>query len=339
MLLVVRMLLPIVVLVAILVTVAMDSPAKPQRSEPVRGMTISCHAWGWEWGTDEMVESMRELKALGVNWIAIHPYAGIRGDGTVGSRRYAEHGFEHLTRPIREAKALGLKIMIKPHLAYWGSPFSWRGDITFETDEQWQRFFTGYERWIVQMAEICHDADAFVVGTELDKTIGHEKQWRRIISRVRASYGGTLTYAANWTDYQRVPFWDDLDAIGVQAYFPLTTQPGLPDKDDLDLAWAALLNDLVAFSRRQGRPVVLSELGYARSTNAALRPWEGREGGEHADEIQRRCMAAALAALNDDEHVVGAFLWKWFTGPQRRSNFLMSTPAMRQVIAEHWRDQ
>ena len=336
-----RHLQPAAVLVAmtVFVTVAMDSPEAPQQGAAVRGMTISCQTWGWEWGTDEMVESMRELKALGVNWIAIHPYAGIRGDGTVGSRRRGDDAFAHLTRPIREAKALGLKIMIKPHLAYWGSPFRWRGDIAFETDEQWQRFFTDYERWIVRMAEVCRDADAFVIGTELDKTVGHEQQWRRIIGRIRAEFSGSLTYAANWTDYQRVPFWDDLDAIGVQAYFPLTEQPGLPDRGDLDLAWARVLNDLAAFSRGQGRPVVLSELGYACSANAALRPWESREGGEHADEIQRRCLTAALAALNDDEHVVGAFLWKWFTRPHRRENFLMSTPAMREVIAEHWGDQ
>ena len=180
---------------------------------------------------------------------------------------------------------------------------------------------------------------SFAVGTELDKTLDHEQRWRRIIAGVRERFDGPLTYAANWTDYQRVPFWDDLDAIGVQAYFPLTEQPGLPDKGDLELAWTRVLNDLAAFSRRKGRPVVLSELGYACSTNAAFRPWEGREGGEHAVEIQRRCMAAALAALDDDEHVIGAFLWKWFTRPHERENFLMSTPAMRQVIAEHWRDQ
>ena len=76
---------------------------------------------------------------------------------------------------------------------------------------------------------------------------------------------------------------------------------------------------------------MLTELGYARSPTAAVRPWEGREGGDHAAETQQRCLAAALDAIGDDDAVVGAFLWKWFAGPHTRENFLMTTPTMRQV--------
>ena len=53
----------------------------------VRGMTISCHGAGRIWGSDAMVETMGELRELGVNWITIHPYAGINRDGTGGSSR------------------------------------------------------------------------------------------------------------------------------------------------------------------------------------------------------------------------------------------------------------
>ena len=38
-------------------------------AEPVRGMTVSCPTNGREWGTEEMVATMRELKEMGVEWI------------------------------------------------------------------------------------------------------------------------------------------------------------------------------------------------------------------------------------------------------------------------------
>ena len=109
-----------------LLLVAMGAPvttAQP-RAEPVpwpnvvRGMTVSCQTWGREWSTDDMTEALRELKPIGVNWVTIHPYAGIRGDGTVVMPPgwYAEATW--LKRPIKEAHRLDLKIMIKPHLTY-----------------------------------------------------------------------------------------------------------------------------------------------------------------------------------------------------------------------------
>ena len=103
----------------------------PDPYAEVRGMTISCHGIGLEWGTDEMVRTMAELRDLGVNWIAIHPYAGIGRDGTVGGGRldrlYADPTW--LTRPIAEAHRLGLKIMIKPHIAYCVEHLQAKGPI------------------------------------------------------------------------------------------------------------------------------------------------------------------------------------------------------------------
>ena len=69
------------VLVLLAAAHARGQDAPPR--ERVRGVTISCQTWGKEWGTDAMLEAYDELKALGTTWVAIHPYAGIRGDGTV----------------------------------------------------------------------------------------------------------------------------------------------------------------------------------------------------------------------------------------------------------------
>lgn len=311
-----------------------SAPADPHAS--VQGMVVSCHGAGAVWGTDAMVDTLVELKELGVNWITIHPYARIRSDGSVIMWERAYRDTKWLTRPIAEAHKLGLKIAIKPHLAYWGSPFPWRGDISFETPEQWQRFFSTYKRWVVEVAAICKNADAFIVGTELDKTTHFEAQWRDIIAGVRQETTATLTYAANWPDYQRVKFWDALDLIGIQAYFPLVDHDRLPEQGELDRAWAGILADLAKYARGQNRKVVFAELGYDRSSGAARKPWRHESGGPHAEETQRRCLAAALRAIRRDDTVVGAFLWKWFPGQSHRGNFLMSTQAMRDEISAQW---
>ena len=305
----------------------------------VRGMTVSCHGAGLSWGSDAMVGTIAELGRLGVNWIAIHPYAGIRRDGTVtwDGARSMYRDATWLTRPIAEAHRHGLKIMIKPHLAYWGSGFSWRGEIAFDTADEWARFFESYERWIVAVAEITAEADAFAVGTELDLTVGHEAAWREIVTAVREKTDAPLTYSASWNTFEEVGFWDALDAIGIQGYFPLVDHETLPTRPELDAAWRELIDRLEAYGQRHRRDVILGELGYNRSAQAALTPWAYGQGGEHAEETQRRCLEAALAAIDRSEVVSGAFLWKWFPGDgNAHGNFLKSTPAMREVIERHW---
>ncbi|MGI9015224.1 MAG: glycoside hydrolase family 113 [Phycisphaerales bacterium] len=322
-----------------------DDPGAHVAVDPyahVRGMTVSCQTWGWEWGSDDMITAMQELKAMGVNWIAIHPYAGIRQDGTVSSGRMGrEQDGDHpqwLRRPIEEAHRLGLKIMIKPHIAYWGSGFKWRGEIAFGNDDAaWQNFFETYRAWILDVATICHDADAFVVGTELDQTVRFESEWRAIISDVRNVMPAVpLTYAANWDQYQQIRFWNDLDVIGIQAYFPLVGHRNTPETDELTTAWQRVLQAIEHYACEHDRRVVFTELGYNTSSLAAHSPWESQSGGPHAEMIQERCLSAALQSLREPDVVAGAFLWKWFPGSPHGENFLMSTPAMRRVIHRCW---
>lgn len=306
---------------------------------PVRGITVSTHTSGREWGSEAMAPTLRRIRDLGANWVTIHPYGAIGADGSV---RFWD-GFdpdrppEYLARPIREAHALGLKILIKPHLAYWGSPFRWRGDITFDEPAAWERFWRDYERWIVALARASRQADAFVVGTELDRTLGHEAEWRRLIAAVRRATPAPLTYAANWSDYERVGFWDALDLIGIQAYFPVAGRPSPPEAE-LMQGWQAVLGRLRAYSERHGRPVVFTELGYNRSFTAAVRPWEYATDGAEAEAVQERCLRVALEAIEAEPRVVGAFLWKWFPEPHPVGrNFQLATPGLEAVIRGVWR--
>ena len=312
----------------------------PDPYATVRGITVSCPGAGREWGSDDMVRTLGILRELGVNWVAIHPYGGIDEDGTVGDSRMDRLWDDPawLTRAIEEAHRQGIKIMITPHLAYWGTRFRYRGDIAFTDDTSWQRFFDTYDAFIVRAARLAKDADAFVVGNELDATIGHDAAWRRVIADVRREFHGPVSYAAGWDKYAQVPFWDALDAIAVQGYFPLVDHEGIPTDAELEQAWARIVTTLDAFARAKGKPLVLGELGYNRSLDAAVRPWAYRQDADpRAETLQTRCLDVALRAVaKDGDAVVGAFLWKWFPGEVSRGNFLASTPAMRRVIAKNW---
>jgi hypothetical protein len=303
-----------------------------------RGIIISTHIDGTDWGSDTIVSTMRDIKAVGATWVATHPYGFIRGDGAVRSLQIdPEDPPAWLTRPIEEAHALGLKILIKPHLGYWGSPFRWRGEIDFDSAAAWERFWYDYEQWIVALAEACSEADAFVIGTELVRTLEHERRWRQIIARIREKTPVPLTYAANWDSYERVPFWDALDVIGIQAYFPLSDRES-PDEQELTTAWQLRMEQLRDFAGEQDRCILFSELGYSRSFHAAMHPWSHEDDGQAAEHVQTVCMRAALRAVENEPSVIGAFLWKWFPNPYPIGrNFQLATPGMKRVIAHVWR--
>lgn len=320
-----------------------STPADAASTQHIQGMTLSTPGIGEDWGSDAMVGTLDELAALGVNWIAIHPYAEIRRDGEVRGyygRLPSPAPPRWIRRPIEEAHRRGMKVLVKPHLAYWGSGFAWRGEIEFTTAAAWDRFFATYGSWVTRLADLARDADAFAVGTELDRTVRHEAQWRALIAAVRRDFPGPLTYAANWSDYRQVPFWDALDAVGIQAYFPLLTAPDqgrTPSQGELDAGWARIMGELRDFRRRTGKWVVFTELGYSRSSRAPYEPWDYGVGGTDAELVQARCLEAALKAIAAEPAVVGSFLWKWFPGGRQPRNFAMSSPAMRRVIAGRWR--
>jgi hypothetical protein len=291
---------------------------------------------GQIWASDAMRSAVGELQELGVEWVQIHPYAYVRRDGTVRYRsddagRWTDEGIAHIQRG-------GLKPMLKPHLGYWGT-FSWRGAITFGSDEEWARFFQTYEAFIVDQARRAErgGVTVFAVGTELERTVGHEAEWRRIIARVRDVYSGYIVYAANWDGLERVPFWDAVDGIGVQAYFPL----GPPDATDADIktGWAKVLTSLNTLAQRTQKPVLFTEIGYAKSRDAAAEPWKPAvDGSSAAVELRARLTRLALQELPKYEFLVGAFWWKWIPGLNWfQRDFSMRDPEMKRLLGEYWR--
>lgn len=110
-----------------------------------------------------------------------------------------------------------------------------------------------------------------------------ERHWRELVSRVREIYHGELTYAANFDQVTAVGFWDALDVIGINAYYPLRSG-FVPGEDPatlqplLEASWRRVLGELDALRRERGldgKPVVFTELGYTARAGSTVNPWAG----------------------------------------------------------------
>ena len=124
--------------------------------------------------------------------------------------------------------------------------------------------------------------------------------------------------------------------IGIQAYFPLADSTNV-GSEELTRAWRERMTELRAFAEEHNRRIVFTELGYNRSFAAPIRPWESRVDGREAETMQEACLRIALAAVEEEPTVAGAFLWKWFPNPRPVGRtFQLATPRLKQAIAEVW---
>jgi len=281
-----------------------------------RGVCVA-HAVSMEGGylSGACGHELEKLRGMGANWVSLSPFGYLPSPGTPIIRPSADAGPEEETdeavcEAAARARALGLRVWLKPHLWTRG----WIGALDFGA-AGWPRFFEQYRTFILHYALLAERErmDGLVVGHELvTASLGSPEPWRALIGEVRKVYHGTLTYGANWDrEVEGIQFWDSLDLIGVSFYYPLGDS-GSTSVPALAAGATRALKGLKALSERSGRPVLLTELGYAPCAAAPARPWEEEDGAPDV-ETQRACYEAVVRALEPADWVAGAYWWKWFS--------------------------
>ena len=267
--------------------------------------------------------SLHYLKSrIRAEWIALNPmgYQQTYNDPNVYLEDNPSDG--HLRQAIIEARQLGLGVMLKPHI--WlqdRSREEWRGAIGMDSADGWQRWFASYQRFIMHYARLAAatQVDQFCVGTELARaTREHPDAWRRLIDRIRSVYPGPLVYAANWwEEYQHIAFWDALDYIGVNAFFPLS-QTARPSPAQLRRNARDLAQSLAAIAWRANRPLIFTEVGFKSALGTSVQPWTWTRQYQAVDlEAQARCYQAILATFWEQPWFYGMYWWRWYSDPRR----------------------
>jgi hypothetical protein len=266
------------------------------------------------------LEHLEPLRRLGADWISQTPFGWSRGLHSpaiqLASQRVGwGESDSGLVQTASMARSLGMRTLLKPHL--WVRHGAWCGDLEMLTEADWQAWFASYEAWILHYARLAeaHGMEAFAVGTELGKTTARTDDWRRIIAGVRAVYHGPITYCANWRDEaERIEFWDGLDFIGIQAYYPVAATAASPRRSEMAASWTPVVAELACLARRSGKPIVFTEVGYRSVTDGLREPWRWETDGEQDLDLQCEAFAALFEAFWGQSWFGGTFIWKWHPG-------------------------
>ena len=219
---------------------------------------------------------------------------------------------EELHAAIRDAHALGLAVIVKPHV--W-VPKSWAGAIAMNSDDAWRQWFANYQRQLERIARIAEaeHTESLAVGTELSKTTPRP-EWNELIAAARGVFHGQLLYVAHNSDEAEiVPFWDRLDSIGVTLYPSLGADS---DRDGRRRKMKQVADRLDGLAARVGKSILIGEVGLRSATGAAAKPWESPE--ERASAADPQLQAEVLADwldILDRPSIRGVLVWRWSTNP------------------------
>lgn len=263
-------------------------------------------------------KNINPILNIHANYIAIMPFGFIKelthpeiqfnsdrqwfGETKAGVKQY-----------VVSLKKHDLNIMIKPQIWVWHGEFTGGIKMTSETD--WKLLEASYSRFILEYAQIAQEvgADIFCIGTELECFIDNRSDyWKQLISNIKKIYKGKLTYAANWNEYEKTPFWHDLDYIGIDAYFPVSDEK-TPTINVLKKSWKAHKLTMKAFHNLHNKPILFTEYGYRSVDFSGKEPWRSDQNMNVVNlEAQTKATQVLFETFWDEDWFAGGFLWKWF---------------------------
>jgi hypothetical protein len=311
-------------------------PTPPTRPEVAQGVALGLHFQdpeasyeGYLW---EIARTGADTVSLVVSWSQVD----IRAT-ELAPRAGETPPDEGVRRAIISAHKMGLKVLLFPIIMVeQRGRGEWRGKLAPTDRDRW---YASYRRFLLHYATIAAEcgAEQLSVGSELGSMQVDAERWRGLIGEVRAVYGGRLIYSANWDDYDSVPFWRELDAVGVTGYYELVRSgTETPAVAALVNAWQPIVADLRRLSAQVERPVVLTEVGYTAQSIAARHPWDYTRAGKVDLGAQERLYRALYLAWSEVPELGGLYIWNWFGDGGGGDNGYTPRGKPSEKVIRHW---
>ncbi|MFT5858638.1 MAG: hypothetical protein ACI865_000726 [Flavobacteriaceae bacterium] len=287
------------------------------------------------------------MKDIGANWVAIIPFAYMPA-ATMPELMYDAkwqwlgERIEGARGHIRGMHAQNIAVMMKPQI--WIGHGTYTGKISMKSDEDWGALEANYSSYILDYAKMAEEegVEMFCIGTELKLFVAQRNEyWLKLISSVREVFTGKLTYAANWDEYSGVSFWDKLDFIGVDAYFPISKE-GKTKIKELKKGWKRHLNLMDTIAEKFEMKILFTEYGYRSIKNCSAKPWDYSEDAKVDQKSQCVALEALYQVMWKNDNFAGGFLWKWHAdhgdaGGKENSMFTVQNKEAAAVVEKYYR--
>jgi len=287
---------------------------------------------------------------LGANYAAIMPFGFIRtlehpeiihnterqwfGETRAGGKQY-----------IEELRKKNIKIMVKPQI--WVRRGEFTGHIKMSNEDDWKTLEDSYTNFIMEYAELAQEtkAEILCIGTELENFIKERPNyWHNLIKKIKKIYKGKLTYAANWDEFKRTPFWDEVDFIGVDAYFPVSDKQ-TPSVVECKAGWQKHKAVIKSLSETHNKPIMFTEFGYRSMDYAGKEPWASDRSMTSLNlEAQKNATQALFEEFWNEDWFAGGFVWKWFhnyedRGGEKDNRFTPQNKPAEKVIQSFYKSE
>jgi len=316
---------------------------------PVYQKGMSFSAWSSDaFSSSESDESLSLLTETNTEWIALC-FSWVQSNTTSHDIHLDSNSSpttESVKHAITTAHSLGLKVMLKPMVEALEreeirSYPVWRGEI--QPSDEWFESYSNFINFFAKFAE-QNDVELFCVGCEYKATTGEKEQWEKVIQGVRERYSGPITYAADWTNYQGIEWWDSVDYVGIDAYFPLTLFNGDPTFEELKTTWANHADEIETWLSTVNKPVIFTEIGYRSGNGTSMAPSNYWTDMTVDLQEQRDCYETAFQTLWNRSWFYGFYWWTWIHdpekgGPNDSSHTPQNKPAQDVVTQWYSRDR
>jgi hypothetical protein len=265
---------------------------------------------------DRVIGTFDEVKKLGITYVSLVFFFFQDDANSVeiyedGRRTLTETEVRHI---IRIAKAKNFEVQLRPFLGVktsFSNPAEGVGRWNIKPRDS-NLWFENYSSILKKYATIAQQEGipTFGIGSEMKSTAANSAKWEEVIGQVREVYKGKIVYAANWDEFTNSgPFENDLgwlqdvDLIGIDAYFPLNVSQN-PSISQLLDAWGKW-NIIFERVKNSGKKVVISEIGI--TPNAYFtKPWLTSQ--EVTDlSAQEKYYKAAIEFLKS--RISGIYFW------------------------------